>query len=309
MPTRWSHPRPAFTLIELLVVIAIIALLIGLLLPSLGAARGSAYTVKNMSNLRSLAQALSMYTVDEPIFPAFRLPPGQTHENSGRPRARWHFPMGDYVGQPYVPKDQQEWIEFTGGEDGDGRTDDMARLDNDVFRDPTHRLRDFDSKKTGNTMVLRNGSYGYNYHYLGNTRAQAPNGGPANFPVRVERVMMPSMTVGFADSHGNQWLVRDEGLREHAYTMDPPRMDREAHDATTFAQDDGMSPASARHQGKATVAWVDGHADMNTLGELGYNVSDPDLNLVVEDTGDNSLWNGKGYDEDAIDAEGNLLDP
>ena len=86
-------------------------------------------------------------------------------------------------------------------------------------------------------------------------------------------------------------------------------MDREAHDATTFAQDDGMSPASARHQGKATVAWVDGHADMNTLGELGYNVSDPDLNLVVEDTGDNSLWNGKGYDEDATDAEGNLLDP
>ena len=185
MPTRWSHPRSAFTLIELLVVIAIIALLIGMLLPSLGAARGSAYTVKNMSNLRSLAQALSMYTVDEPIFPAFRLPPGQTHENSGRPRARWHFPMGDYVGQPYVPKDQQEWIEFTGGEDGDGRTDDMARLDNDVFRDPTHRLRDFDSKQTGNTMVLRNGSYGYNYHYLGNTRAQAPNGGPANFPVRV----------------------------------------------------------------------------------------------------------------------------
>jgi len=36
---------------------------------------------------------------------------------------------------------------------------------------------------------------------------------------------------------------------------------------------------------------------------------DPDLNLVVEDTGDNSLWNGKGYDEDATDAEGNLLDP
>jgi len=58
------HRHLAFTLIELLVVIAIIALLIGILLPSLNNARRSAQNLKSQSNLKSLAQISALYNND-----------------------------------------------------------------------------------------------------------------------------------------------------------------------------------------------------------------------------------------------------
>src|SRR4051794_30620129 len=57
-------PKAGFTLVELLVVIGIIALLMSILMPSLGRARASASLVSCQSNFKQIFTALSMYAND-----------------------------------------------------------------------------------------------------------------------------------------------------------------------------------------------------------------------------------------------------
>jgi len=63
-PLKSSRFRPAFTLIELLVVIAITAILVALLLSSLGSHPTPAYRTACLRNMKQMGLALNMYLTD-----------------------------------------------------------------------------------------------------------------------------------------------------------------------------------------------------------------------------------------------------
>jgi prepilin-type N-terminal cleavage/methylation domain-containing protein/prepilin-type processing-associated H-X9-DG protein len=94
--TRLSRRVAGFTLIELLVVIAIIAILAGMLLPSLAKAKTKGQTAACMSNLKQIGVALTMYSDDN----SDRIPYAGIYLNTGTPAWSWDDIMSSHLGQP-----------------------------------------------------------------------------------------------------------------------------------------------------------------------------------------------------------------
>jgi prepilin-type N-terminal cleavage/methylation domain-containing protein/prepilin-type processing-associated H-X9-DG protein len=306
-----SRPlRRAFTLIELLVVVAIIALLISIFLPALSAARRQARAAKCLANLHILGEGLSLYADENrDMLPPSRLPKIDDCNAYavlyGRIKYRPTFlaMMSQSVGVPPFEDPQPcktDWDRL--GEKGDRQN---------------YYYGAYVCPSVAEWTDERNGSYGWNYHFLGNSRlfdSEEPDS-YKNWPVQLSGVRCPGRTVAVGDSMGtaadyppndrqpyevNERPPFEEDLRiaecygNEGFNLDPPRIDTDNGEIAGYNHDPPVrSAADPRHDGLANILWLDGHAVPRTLEQLGYRFKD---NGGIALDGENTQWTGNGLD-------------
>jgi prepilin-type processing-associated H-X9-DG protein/prepilin-type N-terminal cleavage/methylation domain-containing protein len=367
--------RAGFTLVELLIVISIIVTLAALLLPAILKSREAARSSTCLSNLRQLYLGHAQFLDANRAYMPYRYEHANHVNRWGVNRPRWQWIISDYLGRPAQNPDTLRAYDravahggpvfgyalgtqvikgYPVGADaavsaGGDATYTLVPMDNEIFFDPS--IQDANPDPTSSSGLatsfnsMRNGAYGYNFQYLGNSRTiddlgDFPNSPYLNYPVK--SVQDTSRTICFADSRGGK--TPHGG---HSMTLDPPH--QRVHPTDAFSTSTAawgspspallqgfdpngpdetgtdiaiyFSPAEERHQGRANVVFLDGHAESHTLQELGYVVDDKGVALpqyvkdavlnpnpgtlpfgntasgTTNNVSDNRLWTGSGRDE------------
>jgi prepilin-type processing-associated H-X9-DG protein len=256
MPQR-HRPHVAFTLVELLVVIGIIAVLIGILLPALNAARRAANQVACASNLRQMGLAMVMSTQETKYYP------GHAAKRSGVPEyAVWPTRLRKYMkgsqGVFRCPSQDPAYFEWLPNQ----TTAPVANKDDTGY-----------GYNEGESLLLRTSgmfSYGYNDWGAGQDPANP------NVPFIKDGAPYPySKQLGLG---GDLW---DAGSRE----LKASRVRKAAEmiaiadntpdgtwDFCIDPRDPGQAPGPIR-KGGANFLWCDGHVTWMHPKE--YDLFDP----------------------------------
>lgn len=245
--------RRAFTLVELLVVVAVLALLLGILLPSLGRARRGAWQVQCLSNVRQLQTASDLYANDHDG----RFMPGAEGIASANLR-RWHGTRAN-AGEPFTPARAPITPYLTDSSAGSAASRAC----------PSFTPRAAELRESSAGFELSSGGYGYNNAFVGVERQQIAPGAwsVASDATGAQRARFrsPARTVSFGDAA----LAADQ-LIEYSFIEPPfwPDFPGARPDPSTHF----------RHDGGAGIAWLDGHAtsESRTFTQAsGVYTSDP----------------------------------
>jgi prepilin-type processing-associated H-X9-DG protein/prepilin-type N-terminal cleavage/methylation domain-containing protein len=262
--------RQAFTLVELLVVIGIIAILIGILLPALAAARRQAASAQCASNIRQLLLAATAYI----------------QENHG------HWPPAHL---DFLTKNKNRWhgertslskpFDFSG-----------SCLKRYLQTAAIKQCPSFAPSRP-NGFEASCGGYGYNSHYIGSSElCPALVGlslGPAawdrevgNRPAKQNMIRRPAEKIAFADT---AIAPAPGNIIEYSF-VEPPLLN-----VLGTWQPSQPSIHFRHNRGRANIGWADGHVTSEKFGwshppHEPYNVDTAGVMLGFFGPHDNALF-------------------
>ncbi len=269
-----SKLERGFTLTELIAVLAVIAVLAALLLPALARAKGKARQAGCANNVRQLGHALQLFETDYQVFPPAFVP-ANARGIHPEYHLRWEYALNAELSRAKSPPlDGKFDSETTPGPDelwgAPGGPKAISGFWGGVWACPSAAP----PPNLPQQSVMR--SYGYNSYGLGDGLLGL--GGTGRTPVGIVTapavsatdVASPSGMIALGDGFaGNDGTVKELG----GLARGGPRTNK-------FGQYEGsIQHSTARHGGRATIGYCDGHADSLTFQLLFHETNDAALRL------------------------------